>query len=146
MTRVWVLSATFGQRKQLERLLAPFVAPINWRIQRHTGSTQQSIFEIAVDAAWLASELAKHGVVFEIEGDGELFLHHPGLGIHRQQLDEAGEPIIRFGQLETLLEQAAGSLSEFLRLKRLAQGQPWLDLLEPYRLGLQRVDQLPKAI
>ena len=141
-----MLSATLGQRRQLEEKLAPFFAPVEWFPQRYQPATQQTILNLKQDAAWLASELARIGVVYEIEGENEIFLHHPGLGVHRLELDEAGEPTIRFGQIDELVAKANGSMQEFLRLKRLAQGQPWLDLLEPYRLGSQRVDMLPRAI
>lgn len=83
---------------------------------------------------------------YEIENEGERFLYHQGLGVHRQQLDEAGEVVLRVGQIERLLQESAGSNAEFARLIRVAQGLAWLDLLEPYRVGALRADQLPKAV
>lgn len=146
MTRVWVLSATLGQRRRVENLLTKFGASTNWKLQRFAPATHQTIFELEIDIAWLVSELAKIGCVFEAEGPGERFLFLPALGVHRQELDDAGEPVIRFGHLKNLLSQSAGSLAEFERRLRIAEGVPWLDLLEPYRIGQSRTDSLPRAI
>lgn len=84
--------------------------------------------------------------MFEIEDGSERYLHHPGLGIHRQVIDEAGEVIIRAEQLALQLRLSGGNLKEFERRFRLLQGTAWLDLLEPYRLELLRYDEMPRAV
>jgi hypothetical protein len=141
-----VLSASVSQRREVERLFAKPVAPLSWVPQPHQPRTYQVQLHTQHEPSKLASELARIGVPFEIEGDFERFLHHPGLGIKRQQLDEAGEVVIRTGQLRAELLDSNSSASEFERRLRLLEGQAWLDLLEPYRLGLVRYDQMPRAV
>ena len=146
MTRIWVLSAPLGQRQQVERLLAGFVLPSSWRPQPHSPGAVQLVVEIPTEPASIASELAKIGAVFEIEGEGERYLHHPGLGILRQEIDGAGEVLIRAGQISEALRSSAGSLNDFERRLRILQGVAWLDLLEPYRLQSPRLRSLPRAV
>lgn len=146
MARIWVLSAPLGQRQQVERLLAGFVLPSSWHPQPHAPGCFQLVLEIAIDPASIASELAKIGAVFEIEADGERYLHHPGLGILRQEIDGAGEVLIRAGQISAALANSAGNLHEFERRLRMLQGVAWLDLLEPYRLQSPRIRSLPRAV
>jgi hypothetical protein len=75
-------------------------------------------------------------VPFEIETEGsspERYLFHPGLGIARQILNEAGETLLRAEAVEAALNASQGNLKEFERRLRLLQGLPWLDLIEVYR-------------
>jgi hypothetical protein len=84
----------------------------------------------------LASQLSAFQVPFEIETEGsspERYLFHPGLGIARQILNEAGETLLRGEAVEAALNASQGNLKEFERRLRLLQGLPWLDLLEVYR-------------
>jgi hypothetical protein len=117
-----------------------------WFPQRNTPHHFQLITDVVSSASILASSLSKVGCVFEIEGISERFLFHPGLGIHRQALDEAGEVTLRAEQIALQLKQAAGNLMEFERRLRVLQGTAWLDLLEPYRLELLRYDEMPRAV
>lgn len=146
MFRLWVLSASRTQRKQIETLFASVGVPFSWRPQPHSPGQSQTIVNLDTDAATAASELAKLACVFEIETETERFLFHPGLGLHRQELDEAGEPITRICQLKHLIAESQGSMSEFERRLRMLEGIPWLDILEPYRLGILRADSLPRAV
>ena len=141
-----MLSASRSQRREVEQLLAPFHVPIKWFPQRNTPHHYQLITDVVVSASTLASTLSRVGCVFEIEDKAERFLFHPGLGIHRQAIDEAGEVTLRAQQIELQLKQAAGNLMEFERRLRVLQGTAWLDLLEPYRLELLRYDEMPRAV
>lgn len=141
-----MLSASRSQRREVDLLLAPFKVPGKWFAQRNTPSHFQLVIDINQPAADLASMLAKASCVFEVEETFQRFLFHPGLGIHRQTIDEAGEVVLRAEQLRLELEQSSGNLREFGRRLRILQGTPWLDLLEPYRLELLRLDAMPRAV
>lgn len=141
-----MLSASRSQRREVDQLLAPFRVRNKWFPQRYSPNQFQAISELSVNSATLAASLAKTGCVFEIEDGGERYLHHPGLGIHRQAIDEAGEVIIRAEQLALQLRLSGGNLKEFERRFRLLQGTAWLDLMEPYRLELLRYDEMPRAV
>lgn len=84
----------------------------------------------------LVSSLAVFRVPFEVETEcsaAERYLYHPGLGIHRQMISEAGDVLLRGEAVEAALVASRGSAKEFERRLRLMQGIPWLDLLEAYR-------------
>lgn len=141
-----MLSASRSQRREVDLLLAPFQVPRKWFAQRNTPAHFQLEISLNQPAANLTVMLARVSCVFEVEDFPERFLFHPGLGIHRQTIDDAGEVVLRAEQLRLELEQSAGNLREFERRLRILQGTPWLDLLEPYRLELLRWDSIPKAI
>lgn len=87
--------------------------------------------------------------VFEItqfDEESSSYLFHEGLGIHRSAIDGAGEVVLRAATVERLIELSKGSMPELSRLIRVAKGQPWLDLIEPYRQGMQRLETLPRAV
>jgi hypothetical protein len=146
LARLWVLSASRSQRREVEKLLASIHAPSKWFPQRHTPHHFQLIGEVSVSSSALTSNLARTGCVFEVEGSNERFLYHPGLGVHRQAIDDAGEVVIRAEQVALELVSSGGNLKEFERRLRLLQGTPWLDLLEPYRLELLRLQEMPRAV
>ena len=145
MARVWVLYASSEQKSEVNQLLTGSLR-LTWKPQPYQPLGHQTSFELDVDGAEIASRLARIGCIFEVEGESERFLHHPGLGIKRQQLDEAGEVVIRFGQLQKELGESNGNLQELQRRLRLLEGQAWLDLLEPYRLAMVRYSPMPKAV
>jgi hypothetical protein len=97
----------------------------------------------------LVSSLAKTKAIFELNSFAEYserFLHHPSLGICRNEFDQAGEAVLRVGQLEQLLLETRGSLSDFSRGFRCLTGVPWLDLVEPYRKVAEYAIALPRAV
>ena len=97
----------------------------------------------------LVSSLAKTKAVFELNCFAEYserFLHHPSLGICRNEFDQAGEVVLRVGQLEQLLLETRGNLSDFSRGFRRLTGVPWLDLVEPYRKVAGYAIALPRAV
>ncbi len=97
----------------------------------------------------LVSSLAKTRAIFELNSFAEYserFLHHPSLGICRNEFDQAGEVVLRAGQLEQLLLETRGNLSDFSRGFRRLTGVPWLDLVEPYRKVAEYAIALPRAV
>ena len=97
----------------------------------------------------LVSSLAKTKAIFEVNSFAaysERFLHHPSLGICRNEFDQAGEVVLRAGQLEQLLLETRGNLSDFSRGFRRLTGVPWLDLVEPYRKVAEYAIALPRAV
>jgi hypothetical protein len=91
-----------------------------------------------LEAEDLVSELAKiPNCYFELiqtaRNSGTLFMHVPGQGIFRGELNVAGSLTLSEDQLQIMLTQAAGNFREFNRLLRLALGQSWDDILEPFR-------------
>lgn len=90
------------------------------------------------EAQQLSFDLVKHCQSFEISqfsSDPSLFLFEARLGLIQLALDQAGEPVLRLGHLELLIQRSNGSLREFERLLRVSSGQAWLDLLDPLRAG-----------
>ena len=90
------------------------------------------------EAENLVSELSQiPNCTFELNQSGKdsgvLFMHQPGLGIFRGELNAAGSIVLSEDRLQVMLEQSSGNHREFTRLLRLALGQSWDDLLEPFR-------------
>jgi hypothetical protein len=97
----------------------------------------------------LVAALAKTKATFELNSFAdysERYLHHPSLGICRNEFDQAGEVVLRVGQLEQLLLETRGNLSDFSRGFRRLTGVPWLDLVEPYRKVAEYAIALPRAV
>ena len=97
----------------------------------------------------LVASLAKTKATFELNSFAdysERYLHHQSLGICRNEFDQAGEVVLRVGQLEQLLLETRGNLSDFSRGFRRLTGVPWLDLVEPYRKVAEYAIALPRAV
>jgi len=113
----------------------------NWTNQNlllgfQTGSTDLKLS--TQEAENLVSELSLiPNCTFELiqsgKDSGVLFMHQPGLGIFRGELNAAGSIVLSEDRLQIMLEQSSGNHREFTRLLRLALGQSWDDLLEPFR-------------
>lgn len=102
-------------------------------LQAHS-STAISVANRAV----LASKLARVGFPFELLHLGiesERYAYLPGLGINRVALNEIGEELLSFGQIEELLSASAGSIREFRKLLLRAIGEPWSNAIELIRGG-----------
>jgi len=112
-----------------------------WRPQAlslgfQTGSV--SIRLTATEAENLVSHFAQiPNCTFELTQSGKesgvLFMHQPGLGIFRGELNAAGSIVLSEDRLQLMLNESLGNHREFTRLLRLALGQPWDDLFEPFR-------------
>ena len=101
-----------------------------------TGSV--SIRLTATESEDLVSRLAQiPNCTFELiqsrKDSGVLFMHQPGLGIFRGELNAAGSIVLSEDRIQQMLTESAGNHREFTRLLRLALGQPWDDLFEPFR-------------
>jgi hypothetical protein len=64
---------------------------------------------------------------------GVTYMFVPGLGLFRGELNESGALTLTEDKLQSLLDRSAGNHREFTRLLRLALGQSWHDILEPFR-------------
>lgn len=109
--------------------LAQPVSPFSYQLKIQSRIARSHLPE-------LVSKLAAVEIPFELETEGtapERYLYHPGLGICRQVLNEAGEVLVRGEAVEDALHASKGNLKDFERRLRLIQGVPWLDLLEVYR-------------
>ena len=128
-------------------MLRPHGIDLIWYTQPSSPKTYQAraTYDLTgVDLSSLASQLANLSLAFEIfdsEASVQIF-YHRGLGLKTIQLDDAGEPVIRFAQLDMIQQQAAGSSYEYDRLLRLARAQAWQDVLDPLRRGWVALDGL----
>ncbi len=64
---------------------------------------------------------------------GVWFMLAPGLGLFRAEINAAGEIMLNEERIRSALEQSAGNHRELSRLLRIALGQAWDDILEPFR-------------
>jgi len=62
-----------------------------------------------------------------------LFMLAPGLGLFRAETNQAGEILITEERIRQAMDGSAGNHRELTRLLRLALGQAWDDVLEPFR-------------
>lgn len=149
---VWVLSASESLCVDVNLALAESGLSGIWKIQPVAiGNYQLRVSKNSneLDTTTLASKLQRIGVIAELElpvrGGFQRYLVHPALGVCRQELDEAGEVLLRSGAVQALLEQSVGSAFEFKRLLRKLDGTLWLDLLEPYRQSSQKITLLNRV-
>ncbi|MFM1958090.1 MAG: hypothetical protein RI929_453 [Actinomycetota bacterium] len=137
---------------QINSILAEFGAPVSFTGQPLEVESVQlrSMIEVHEDQIpELVSNLSRTKAIFELNTFSEhpqRFLHHPSLGICRNEFDEAGEVVLRAGQLEQLLMETRGNLSDFSRGFRRLTGVPWIDLVEPYRKVAEYAVALPRAV
>ena len=133
-------------------ILASFGIVGSWLGQPLEVSSHQLRTTVQLDgiqAAEFVAELARTKTVFELEIRNEIterYIHHPALGIVRNELDEIGEVLIRASQLEALMLETGGNLSDFARGFRRLSAVPWLDLVEPYRKSAEYLAALPRAV
>ncbi|MEY3561853.1 MAG: hypothetical protein RL068_1005 [Actinomycetota bacterium] len=147
-----MFSAPANAQSQILEILAPFGTSKSFSGQPLEVTTNQLRTSLNIDSPEIpnvVASLARTGSIFELEVFAtwsERYLHHPALGISRAVLDDAGEIVLRAGQLEALLMETGGNLSEFSRgFRRLTQ-TPWLDLVEPYRKVADYAVALPRAV
>lgn len=149
--RLWVLSAHLDSCRVITDLLLQFDISGTWSGQPAKAEHYQlrtSARLPAESVPLLVSTLARHGSPFELETTErypERYLYHPGIGIHRQQLNEAGEVLLREDAVMSAILNSKGSAKDLERRMRLLAGTTWLDLLEVYR-NHDGVRVLPKAV
>lgn len=148
---LWVLSAHLNSCGEINSLLLEFGLTGTWFSQPARESHYQLKLSArcgSADIARLVSQLAKHEAPFELETLEQLperYLFHPGLGITRQQLNQAGELLLREEAVLSAIASARGSTRDLDRRMRLITGTAWLDLLEVYR-NHEGVRLLPRAV
>jgi len=148
---LWVLSAHMDSCRSINDLLLEFGLSGSWLAQPAQPEHYQLrlTFSGSADlAASLASKLAACKAPFELETSAALperYLYHPGLGIIRQQLNEAWEVMLREDLVWQAVRASEGNARELERRLRLVAGTAWLDLLETYR-NHEGVRLLPKAV
>jgi Protein of unknown function (DUF3145) len=149
---LWVFSAPVEAMAQINSILAEFGMPASFYGQPLEVNTVQLRCQAELNedqVPQLVAELAKTKAAFELNSFSdysERYLHHPSLGICRNEFDQAGEVVLRVGQLEQLLLETRGNLSDFSRGFRRLTGVPWLDLVEPYRKVAEYAIALPRAV
>ncbi|MEY2694875.1 MAG: hypothetical protein RLZZ72_131 [Actinomycetota bacterium] len=137
---------------QIKTIMAEFGVSASFTGQPLEVNTVQSRNSLDLDLASvpeLVVRLSRLKATFELNTFGEYperYLHHPSLGICRNVFDEAGEVVLRAGQLEQLLLETRGNLSDFSRGFRRLTAVPWLDLVEPYRKVADYAVALPRAV
>lgn len=148
---LWVLSAHMDSCGSINDLLLEFGLSGTWVAQPARPQHYQLKLSFSGSsqlAASIASKLARCSAPFELETGAvlpERYLYHPGLGIIRQQLNEAGEVLLREEVVQLAVRASEGNVRELERRLRLVTGTAWLDLLETYR-NPEGVRLLPRAV
>lgn len=73
------------------------------------------------------------GLYVDLIMPNRLFMLVPGLGVYSAETNQAGEIVISESRITHAIESSNGNYKELTRLMRLALGQSWDDLLEPFR-------------
>ena len=135
---LWIGEIPPQSLARVEESLADFGLSVS--ISRKSNSSllqAHSFTAISVaDRAVLASSLARVGFPFELLHLGiesERYAYLPGLGIHRVALNEVGEEVLSYGQIEEILSASRGSMKEFRKLLLRAIGEPWSNAIELIR-------------
>lgn len=137
-TTVVIFSCPLGQISSVDGLLA---GAANWQDQSLLpGSlkTQIHLKQTATQTEDLVSSLNKLGsihaeVISAGRELGTLFFLAPGLGIYRAETNQAGEILLSEDRIRAIVDGSGSNHKELQRLLRLALGQAWDDLLEPFR-------------
>lgn len=116
-------------------------AKFNWKEQGLLPGTLQAEMnlKLSVDQAEeLVSELASFRMLYaEVlqfgKELGTTFMIAPGLGIFRAETNAAGQLMLSEDRVSDIVVSSAGNYKELQRLLRIALGQAWDDLLEPFR-------------
>jgi len=100
--------------------------------------TQIHLKQTATQTEDLVSSLNKLGsihaeVISAGRELGTLFFLAPGLGIYRAETNQAGEILLSEDRIRAIVDGSGSNHKELQRLLRLALGQAWDDLLEPFR-------------
>ena len=114
---------------------------LNWLEQELLKGTSRSQIQLKLtelETDELMSEL--HGVpglhldlIQTGKEHGVIFMLCPGFGIYRAETNLAGEILLSEDRIWGIVQASNGNQRELQRLLRLALGQNWDDLLEPFR-------------
>ncbi|MBU6144654.1 MAG: DUF3145 family protein [Acidobacteria bacterium] len=116
-------------------------ADISWHsqpLQLGTVKTEFSFRGSELQAEDMVSGLNRFGSLaldLMVQGKerGVWFMLAPVLGVFRAETNQAGEILISEERIRNALDLSAGNHRELSRMLRLAIGQAWDDILEPYR-------------
>lgn len=97
------------------------------------------------EIAFALAQICDAFEITQMSSESSLYLFDAKLGLKHISLDQAGEPVLRVGQIQRLIEQSGGSIRELERLLRLSSAQAWLDLLEPLRAGKMPLEGLRRV-
>jgi hypothetical protein len=133
-SRLVIYACPAAQIRRIPLILKWFNQQLLFGFQMGSANLKLSTLE----AETLVTELAViPNLTFELSQNsresGVLFMHCPGLGIFRGELNAAGQLTLSEDRLQLMLEQSSGNHREFTRLLRIGLGQSWNDLLEPFR-------------
>jgi hypothetical protein len=127
-----------GSIKLLEQVAG---IALKWSQQKLLSGTQSA--STALELSWLEAEelMSKlhslQGLYLDLIQQGAekgiLYMLCPGFGIFRAETSLAGEIMLTEDRIWGIVQQAQGNQRELQRLLRLALGQNWDDLLEPFR-------------
>jgi len=147
------------------------VPHVEWALAREIGAVVKLRWEpqpllprmLRTEAAWqgpagtaaavASSLLGWQQVRFEITedqssaGDGGRWMHTPRLGIHRTQIDAAGNAVLTENAIRHAIEEAAGNASVLSELLNMRLGAAWDRELEPFRAaetGDASIFELPR--
>jgi hypothetical protein len=97
------------------------------------------------DIAFMLSHVCDAFEITQMSSEPSLFVFEARLGLKHMSLDQAGEPVLRVGHIQQLIDQSGGSMRELERLLRLSSAQAWFDLLEPLRAGKMPLEGLRRV-
>lgn len=146
-----MLSANRELKTDLDEVLSRFGLTATWQIQhKQPNSICSAVFAKVPESqvVVIASALRHFPIWFELEASGRSeisrYLHVPMLGLHRQDLDEFGEVLVRQGAIEEAVYLAKGNGKELERELRKLTGQNHMDLLRQFEIDEIRV--IPRAV
>lgn len=146
-----MLSANRELKTDIDEVLSRFSLSATWQIQhKQPNSICSAVFATVPEnrAALIASALRHFPIWFELEVSGgnenSRYLFAPMLGLHRQDLDEFGEVLVRQGAIEEAVYRAKGNGKELERELRKLFGQNHIDLLTQFESDEVRV--IPRAV
>lgn len=134
-----------------EDLLRPIDLSLRWFTQPANPKFFQArvITELGDDQvqeiAFALSKICDAFEITQLSSESSLYLFDARLGLKHISLDQAGEPVLRVGHIQQLINQSGGSIRELERLLRLSSAQAWLDLLEPLRAGKMPLEGLRRV-
>ena len=127
-----------GSIARVEDLLGTSLTWSEQSLLKGTFTTQTSSSLTSLQAEDLISNLhGLYGLYLDLIQTGQergvLFMLVPGFGIYRAETNLAGEILLSEDRIWAIVQESSGNQRELQRLMRLALGQNWDDLLEPFR-------------
>ncbi len=142
-TTLVIHSCPEGSIAGVEDLLGTSLTWSEASLLKGTFTTQISSSLTWIQAEELISNLhGLYGLYLDLIQTGQergvLFMLVPGFGIYRAETNLAGEILLPEDRIWAIVQESSGNQRELQRLVRMALGQNWDDVLEPFRA--QRID------